>query len=145
MRDESVFLIGVGVFFGIVGLIYWLTAYEDAGGVLLLGTCFLGLVPGLYYYYWYCRFHGRKFFFFGQVGKAVGPRPEDRPDATLAEGAGVVSAFPDSSIWPLVLGSGAFLLVLALVFGYWLAFPGIGLIITALVGVTAESRRGGHV
>jgi len=48
MRDESVFLIGVGVFFGIVGLIYWLTAYEDAGGVLLLGTCFLGLVPGLW-------------------------------------------------------------------------------------------------
>ena len=40
---------------------------------------------------------------------------------------------------------GAFLLVLALVFGLWLAIPGVSLIIIALVGVTAESRRGGHV
>ncbi len=40
---------------------------------------------------------------------------------------------------------GAFLTVISLVFGIWLIFPGISLIITALVGVTAESRRGGHV
>jgi hypothetical protein len=40
---------------------------------------------------------------------------------------------------------GAFLTVLALVFGAWLMFLGIPLILTALTGVTAESRRGGHV
>ena len=40
---------------------------------------------------------------------------------------------------------GAFLTVLALVFGIWLVFLGVPLILTALVGVTAESRRGGHV
>jgi Sec-independent protein secretion pathway component TatC len=40
---------------------------------------------------------------------------------------------------------GAFMLVLAFAFGIWFAFPAVGLILTALIGVTAESRRGGHV
>jgi len=40
---------------------------------------------------------------------------------------------------------GAFLTVISLVFGIWLILPGITLIVTALVGVTAESRHGGHV
>jgi hypothetical protein len=75
----------------------------------------------------------------------VGDRPEDRDDASLADGAGVISSFPGSSIWPFVLGMGAFFTVLAMVFGMWLILIGITLILTALVGVTAESRRGGHV
>jgi hypothetical protein len=35
--------------------------------------------------------------------------------------------------------------VLALIFGVWLIFLGLPLILTALTGVTAESRRGGNV
>jgi hypothetical protein len=70
---------------------------------------------------------------------------EDRTDATIEEGAGTIASFPGSSIWPFVLGMGAFLLVLAFAFGIWFIFPAIGLIVTALVGVTAESRRGGDV
>ena len=75
----------------------------------------------------------------------MGDRPSDSDDATIAEGAGVIDSFPSSSIWPFVLGMGAFMTVLALVFGSWLAFLGVPLILTALTGVTAESRRGGHV
>ena len=76
---------------------------------------------------------------------AAGDRPSDREDAELADGAGTVDSFPGSSIWPFVLGMGAFMTVLALVFGTWLLFLGVPLIITALTGVTAESRRGGTV
>jgi hypothetical protein len=43
------------------------------------------------------------------------------------------------------MGMGAFTLVLAFVFGSWLAFIAIPLILTALTGVTAESRRGGNI
>jgi hypothetical protein len=75
----------------------------------------------------------------------MGDRPEDKPDGTLEEGAGEIATFPGSSIWPFVLGMGAFMLVLAFAFGIWFAFPAVGLILTALIGVTAESRRGGHV
>jgi hypothetical protein len=63
----------------------------------------------------------------------------------MADGAGNVGSFPSSSIWPFVMGMGAFMTVLALVFGTWLLFLGVPLILTALTGVTAESRRGGNV
>jgi hypothetical protein len=145
VKIESVFLIGVGVFFGIVGLVYWFTSYDDGGGMMLLGTCLLGLVPGGFYFYWHRRFLGHKYVFWGKLDKVVGERPEDRPDATIEEGAGVINSFPGSSIWPFILGMGAFLLVLTFVFGTWFMPPAIGLLLIALVGVTAESRRGGHV
>ena len=130
MKIEALFLLFLGAFFGVVGIIYWFTSYEDGGTMMLVGTAALGFLPGSYYFFWHRR---------------MGHRVEDRDDATIEEGAGVINSFPGSSIWPFVLGMGAFLTVLALVFGIWLIFVGISLILTALVGVTAESRRGGHV
>lgn len=144
MKIEAMFLLFLGVFFGIVGTVYWFWSYEDGGTMMLVGTAALGFLPGLYYFFWHKRFGGRKFFFWGRAPGA-GDRPSDSDDATIAEGAGVIDSFPSSSIWPFVLGMGAFMTVLALVFGSWLAFLGVPLILTALTGVTAESRRGGHV
>ena len=130
MRVEAILLLFLGVFFGLVGLVYWFWSYEDAGTAMLVGTCLLGFLPGSYYFYWHRR---------------MGQRVEDREDATIEEGAGEINSFPSTSIWPFVMGMGAALTVVSLVFGTWLIFPGISLILTALVGVTAESRRGGHV
>jgi hypothetical protein len=129
MRIEALFLLFLGAFFGLVGLVYWFWSYEDGGGVMLLGATLLGFLPGSYYFFWHRR---------------MGNRLEDR-DAEIAEGAGEIDSFPNSSIWPFVMGMGAFATVLGLVFGIWLLFLGIPLILTALTGVTAESRRGGHV
>jgi hypothetical protein len=130
VKIEAMFLLFLGVFFGLVGLVYWFWSYEDGGTMMLAGTSALGFLPGSYYLFWHRR---------------MGKRVEDRDDATVADGAGVIDSFPGSSIWPFVLGMGAFMTVLALVFGMWLIFLGIPLILTALVGVTVESRRGGHV
>lgn len=130
MRVEALFLLFLGAFFGVVALIYWFWSYEDGGGMMLLGATLLGFVPGSYYFFWHRR---------------MGNRVEDRSDATIEEGAGEISSFPSSSIWPFVMGMGAFLTVLAMVFGAWLLFMGVPLIVTALTGVTTESRRGGHV
>ena len=132
MKVESIFLLFLGVFFTGIGIWYWFWGYEQGGTMLLVGTATLGFLPGLYYFFW------------GKV-HAPGDRPSDRDDAEMAEGAGNIDSFPSSSIWPFVLGMGAFLTVLALVFGAWLMFLGIPLILTALTGVTAESRRGGAV
>ncbi len=130
MRIEALFLIGIAVFFGIVGAVYWFWAYEQGGTMMLAGTTLLGLLPGAYYYWW---------------SRRMKPRPEDRPDASIEEGSGVIGTFPNSSIWPFVLGMGLFLVVLSLVFGIWLLAPGFALVISAAVGVTVESRRGGTV
>jgi len=130
VRVEAIILLFLGVFFGIVGVVYWFTSYEDAGTMMLVGTSALGFLPGGYYLFWHRR---------------IGRRVEDREDASIEEGAGDIDSFPGSSIWPFVMGMGAFLTLLSLVFGIWLILPGIALIVSALVGVTAESRRGGHV
>lgn len=130
MRIEALLLIGVAIFFGIVGIVYWFTAYEEAGFLMLIGTVLLGFVPGSYYLWWSTR---------------MKPRPEDRSDATMADGAGVIGSFPNSSIWPFVLGMGAFLVALSAVFGLWLLAPGLSLGISAGIGATVESRRGGTV
>jgi hypothetical protein len=130
MRIEAILLLFLGVFFGIVGIVYWFWSYEDGGTAMLVGTSLLGFLPGGYYFFWHRR---------------MGQRVEDRGDASIAEGAGDINSFPGTSIWPFILGMGAFLTLLSLVFGIWLILPGITLILSALIGVTAESRRGGHV
>jgi cytochrome c oxidase subunit IV len=144
MKVSAIFLLFLGAFFGGIGIWYWFWGYEDGGTMMLVGATLLGFLPGLYYFFWHRRFHGHKYLFWGTI-RAAGDRPSDREDADMADGAGDVDSFPGSSIWPFVLGMGAFLTVLSLVFGVWLAFIGAPLIITALTGVTAESRRGGTV
>ena len=130
MRIEALFLLGVAAFFAVVGLVYWFWGYEQGGTTMLVGTVLLGLLPGGYYYWW---------------SRRMKPRPEDRVDASIEEGAGTVGAFPDRSVWPFVLGMGLFLVALGAVFGKWLGAPGLALVVSSAVGVTVESRRGGTV
>jgi hypothetical protein len=130
MKIEALFLLGVAAFFGLVGVVYWFWGYEQGGTAMLIGTTLLGLLPGSYYLWW---------------SRRMKPRPEDRTDATIEEGSGVIGSFPSSSIWPFVLGMGLFLMVLSMVFGLWLFAPGVSLVLSAMIGVTVESRRGGTV
>ena len=97
---------------------------------MLVGTILLGIVPGSYYFWW---------------SRRMKPRPEDRPDAAIEDGSGTIAAFPSSSVWPFVLGMGLLLVMLSIVFGLWLMWPGLALVVSAAVGVTVESRRGGSV
>jgi hypothetical protein len=72
-------------------------------------------------------------------------RPEDDPNATVEDSAGIVDSFPNSSIWPFILGMGAFMVALSFVFGIWLVPIAAALLISGLIGATVESRRGGAV
>jgi hypothetical protein len=128
MRTESKVLLGLGLSFGTMVAVYWNWGHENAGSVMMFAGMLLCFLPGGYYYWWSRRMRAR---------------PEDDPNATQAQGAGVVGAFPGTSIWPFTLGMGAFFVVLALVFGIWFLVPGLGLVVWALFGGTAEGRRGG--
>ncbi len=130
MRVNGLFLAAIGVFFGIIALVYWFTAYEDAGFLMLIGSCLLGLLPGSYYLWW---------------SRRMKPLDGDVPDATMADGAGVVDSFPGSSIWPFLLGMGALFATLTFVFGLWMAPIAIALGLSAVIGGVVESRRGGTV
>ena len=130
MKVMAIFLIGIGVFFAVIAGIYWATAYEDAGFLMLIGSALLGLLPGGYYLWW--TYHMKT-------------RPDDDPEGSIDQGAGAVDAFPGSSIWPFILGMDAMLATLTFVFGLWLAPLAGTLILSALIGGTVESRRGGTI
>jgi hypothetical protein len=128
VKTEARLLLFLGAFFGVMFLVYWNWGHENAGSVMMFCGMLLCFVPGSYYYFW---------------SRRMKARPEDDPTATQASGAGVVGAFPGTSIWPFTLGMGAFFVVLALVFGIWLLIPGLGLVVWALFGGTSEGRRSG--
>ena len=128
MKVEAKMLLALGLFFGIMCAVYWNWSLENAGGVMMLAGMLLCFLPGSYYYWW---------------SRRMKERPEDNPNATQAEGAGVIDTFPGSSIFPFVLGMGAFFTVLALVFGVWLLVPGLALAGWSFIGGIGEGRRGG--
>lgn len=130
MKAEATVLLIIGAFFGVVAIIYWFWSYETAGTAMLVGTFLLGMLPGGYYLWW---------------SRRMKPRPEDDPHAEREEGAGVVAAFPSSSVWPFVLGIAAASVALALVFGFWSAIVGFVVAVGAVLGIIRESRRGGVV
>ncbi|HVB06312.1 MAG TPA: cytochrome c oxidase subunit 4 [Acidimicrobiales bacterium] len=135
MKHEAYFLLFIAAFGAVVAFIFWAVGLSPVyltitggGTIMLVAVSLLGLLPGGYYLWW---------------SKRMTPRAEDDEHAEPSDGAGVVAAFPSSSIWPFVLGLGAAFIALALVFGFWTAIFGFFLVITALVGVIIESRRGG--
>ena len=130
MKVNGAFLAVIGIFFGIIGLVYWFTSYEDAGFLMLMGSALLGLLPGGYYLWWSAR---------------MKPLDGDEADASVADGAGVVDSFPGSSIWPFLLGMAALFATLTFIFGLWMAPIAIALGLSAVIGGVVESRRGGTV
>lgn len=130
MRVEGLFLLFIAAFCAIVAIVYWLFSYDESGTIMLIGSCLLGLLPGGYYFWW---------------SRRMRPRAEDDPGATLEQGAGVIGAFPSSSVWPFVFGLGAAMIAIAFVFGLWTGLFGASLVFSAVVGIIVESRRGGVV
>ncbi len=125
MRVEGLIFAGTATFFALVAGVYWFTSYEEAGSIMLLLTAGLGLLPGAWLLWW---------------SRRMAPRPEDRDDATLADGAGTVGSFPGSTAWPFTLALGAVLAANGIAFGIWPAVPGVVLIVLAACGGVMSSR-----
>jgi hypothetical protein len=125
MRVEAAVFLGVTAFFAGIGTLYWFTSYEDAGTTMLVAASLLGLIIG-----GYLLLQARKY----------PPRPEDRPDASLAEGAGPVDEFPAPSIWPFVFGLGSVVFATGFIFGIWVILPGAAVLLLGVIGMIRQSR-----
>ena len=123
MKVEGALFAFLALFFTVVTIVYWLLSRDPAG------TTFLGLTGGLAFIIgYYILFTARR----------MQPRPEDRPDAEIAEGAGEVGFFAPHSWWP-VAAAAAFLTVgSGLVFGPFLMAIGFFALGIAAVGFTFE-------
>ena len=116
-------------FFVVVSPLYWWVAGDWTGtSALVMTTLLVGMVS------LYLGFHASN----------MEPRPEDRKDGEIADGAGELGFFPPYSWWPLWCGAALAMAVVGVVIGWWL------FIISAILGVLAvqgwifEYYRGEH-
>jgi hypothetical protein len=81
--------------------------------------------------------------FFWFVSRRIDPRPEDRPDAEISEGAGEVGFFSPGSYWPFGLAVSASIAGLGLVFWlWWLIGVGLLAVIFSACGLLFEYYSG---
>ena len=136
MKAEAWIFAACTIFLVLVTPAYWLiTDAGESGGdwtgtsALVMTTLLAGMVT------LYLGFHARR----------MDPRPEDRKDAEIAEGAGELGFFPPYSWWPLWCGLTLATIVYAMAYGaWWLAIIGIVLGAVALSGLIFEYYRGDH-
>src|SRR5947209_7924676 len=116
--EARVFEICAGFFF-LCAIVYSLLAKEPVGsaGLYLVGG--LGLIIGTYF-----RF----------VSRRLRPRPEDDPEADVADGAGDLGFFSPGSYWPIGVAGAATLLGLSIAFFYVWAIVIAMIILLFMVG-----------
>ncbi|POX36793.1 hypothetical protein C3486_31745 [Streptomyces sp. Ru73] len=113
MKTEAVLFAGVAAFFAVTAAVYGKYSHDPAGtSVLIVAFLMAGVVA----------------FFLAVQYRRRGRRAQDRRDAEVVETAGPLDFFPPAGPWPIVIGAGATVLALGVVFGLWLALLGIGVL-----------------
>lgn len=141
MRSEwRLFAVITGFMFLVAPIYAWWTN-ADGGSVEWVGTVAL-IVSGLLTIM--CG------GFFWVVSRRIDPRPEDRADAEIIEGAGSLGFFSPGSYWPFGVAAAAFLTGLGLVYlQVWLISVGVLSILITTGGLLFEyytgSRRGAEI
>lgn len=136
MKAEAWIFGGCTIFLVLVTPAYWLvTDASDHGGdwtgtSALVMTTLLTLMVTIY-----LGFHAKK----------MDPRPEDRKDAEIADGAGELGFFPPYSWWPLWTAATLGTMVAGVAASaWWLFIIGGVLGALALCGWIYEYYRGEH-
>lgn len=129
MKAET-WIFGIcSAFFVVVAPSYWLITGDWTGSTALVMTFLLVTLITFY-----LGFHASR----------MEPRPEDRKEAEIAEGAGELGFFPPYSWWPLWCAMSLATMVLGVALGWWLFIIGAVLGAMALSGLVFEFYRGEH-
>ncbi|GGL97130.1 cytochrome c oxidase subunit 4 [Micromonospora yangpuensis] len=134
MKTEwRIFLIIAGFLFATT-ILYGAWTAGDSGQIEWIGSTALLLSFLL------CSMLGGFFWF---VSRRIDLRPEDRPDAEIAEGAGEIGFFSPGSYWPFGLALAASVAGLGLVFWQlWLVGLGLVAVVFATCGLLFEYYTG---
>ncbi len=123
MKVEGYVFLVIGVFLGGTALVYWFLSEDPTGTAALTISFGLGMLVGGYLLF---------------TSQRIGPRPQDLPDAEVADGAGELGHFSPGSYWPFFIGATATLFVLGIVIGLWMMILGVALLVIAVTGLLFE-------
>ncbi len=134
MKMEARIFLWIALFCFVIAGVYAWWSKHDLHQVESAGTAALLLSGGL------CLVAGGFFWF---VSRRIEPRPEDRNDAEIAEGAGELGFFSPGSYWPIGIALAGTVagLGLALV-QFWLVGVGVVLILITVGGLLFEYYAG---
>jgi hypothetical protein len=136
MKAEMWVFAIIGGFLTGVTIVYAAMTAATTGGVERVGTITLALS---------CVLCGMTGGYFWLVSRRIAPRPEDRPDAELSDGAGDVGFFSPHSYWPLAIGLGAAVAVFGIaIWQLWLTGVGIVCVIGSAAGMLFEYYSGAN-
>ncbi len=136
MRAEAWIFASCTIFFVLVTPAYWFVTDGGDTGADWTGTSALTMTTLL---------AGMVTLYLGFHAKKMDPRPEDRKDGEIADGAGELGFFPPYSWWPLWCGLTLGVMVFGIAAGAWWLFI-IGTVLggLALSGWVFEYYRGEH-
>ena len=130
MKAEAWLFTICAMFFLLVAPAYWFLTYDWTGTSALTMTFLLMLLVA---------------FFLGFHARRMEPRPEDRNEAEISDGAGELGFFPPYSWWPLWSAATLGIIVFGAAMGaWWLVIIGFGLGSLALCGWIYEYYVGEH-
>jgi hypothetical protein len=127
MKVEGWLFVGSAAFFAIMDVIYWHFSKDPTGTTALALSVGLAFLTGFYLLF---------------TGRRLPPRPEDRPDAEIAEGTGELGFFSPHSWWPLITGMSAAVAALGAAIGWWLFLIGMLFVFLSAIGFVFEYYRG---
>lgn len=122
----------LGVFCTVVGAVYgYLTGFEELVGFpALLAVAAMSFMLAVYLWL---------------VDRSTGAMlPEDREDGEIVEMSGDYGAFSPWSWWPLLLGTGCAIFIVALAVGWWIIGLSVPVLVLGLFGLIFEHSRGEH-
>ncbi|GAA4845672.1 cytochrome c oxidase subunit 4 [Kitasatospora terrestris] len=133
MKEQGKIFMGFAAFILVMAIVYGLWTMNSDTGLEAAGTTALFLAFGL------CAFIG---FYLGFTAKRVDTGAGDNPEAEVADDAGEVGFFAPHSWQPLSLAIGGALAFLGVIFGWWLLYWSIPIILIGLYGWVFEFYRG---
>jgi hypothetical protein len=123
MKVEGYLFAFIAVFLAGADIVYWLTSHDPTGTTALALGAGLGLLVSSYLLV---------------TARSIGPRPEDRSDADISDGAGEIGFFSPYSWAPLWCASSAAVIFAGVVFGWWLSFIGGAFAVPAVASMVLE-------
>ncbi len=129
MKVEGWLFSLIAVFLIPVTALYWYWSKDPTGTTVLILTFGLCFLIG---------------FYLLKTAGRIDPRPEDDPEAHIADAAGDLGFFSPYSWWPLVVAASCAMAFLGIVFGWWLFVLSIPFAAFAVMGFVFEYYRGEH-
>ncbi|CAN3980259.1 MULTISPECIES: cytochrome c oxidase subunit 4 [Streptomycetaceae] len=133
MREQGKIFLGLAVFVLAMAITYGLWTNSSDHGIEAAGTTALFLAFAL------CAFIG---YYLAFTARRVDSGAGDNPEAEVADDSGELGFFAPHSWQPLSLAVGGALAFLGVIFGWWLLYWSIPVILIGLFGWVFEFYRG---